>query len=63
MVDPVLAADGMSYERSAIADWLAGGHESSPWTGAPLEHLHLMQNLALRGIIQDALAARERGDM
>ena len=57
-MDPVLAADGMSYERSSIADWLARGNVSSPWTGAPLEHLHLVANIVLRGIIQDALAAR-----
>jgi hypothetical protein len=34
MQDPVLAADGFSYERAAIEDWFAKGHRTSPKTGA-----------------------------
>ena len=48
MEDPVMAADGFSYERSAILNWLALGSGSSPMTGAPLEHQHLTPNLAVR---------------
>lgn len=33
MQDPVLAADGFSYERAAIEDWFAKGHRTSPKTG------------------------------
>ena len=33
MEDPVLAADGFSYERAAIQDWFTKGHRSSPKTG------------------------------
>ena len=33
MHDPVLAADGFSYERTAIEDWFAKGHRTSPKTG------------------------------
>ena len=33
MEDPVLAADGFSYERVAIQDWFTKGHRSSPKTG------------------------------
>ena len=33
MQDPVLAADGFSYEREAIEDWFAKGHRTSPKTG------------------------------
>lgn len=52
MADPVLAADGFSYERSAIATWLARGNSSSPMTGAPLAHHNLMPNLALRSAVE-----------
>ena len=48
MEDPVMAADGFSYERGAIEDWLSRGSSSSPMTGAPLAHQHLAPNLAVR---------------
>ena len=38
MQDPVLAADGFSYERAAIEDWFAKGHRTSPKTGLQLLH-------------------------
>lgn len=53
MTDPVLAADGQHYERSAIQAWLAD-HDTSPLTGLPLEHKFLIPNHMLRR----ALAAR-----
>ena len=34
MVEPVLAADGFTYERQAIEQWFELGHRSSPRTGA-----------------------------
>ena len=34
-VDPVIASDGRTYERSAILDWIHV-HRSSPITGAPM---------------------------
>lgn len=37
MVDPVIAADGHTYERAALRAWLQH-HTTSPVTGAPLEH-------------------------
>eukprot|EP00960_Hanusia_phi_P069049 766991-Hanusia_phi.AAC.17 len=33
MREPVLAADGFSYEKAAIEDWFAKGHRTSPKTG------------------------------
>lgn len=51
MVDPVLAADGCSYEREAVREWLKG-HSTSPVTGAPLEHQNLVPNRALRNLLQ-----------
>jgi hypothetical protein len=37
MVDPVIAADGHTYERAALQEWLQH-HSTSPVTGATLEH-------------------------
>jgi len=37
MSQPVVAADGHSYERRVIEDWLAT-HDTSPLTGLPLPH-------------------------
>lgn len=52
MEEPVLAADGYSYERSAILQWLQLGHTTSPMTNQPLEHPGLTSNRALRAAIQ-----------
>ena len=52
MEDPVIAADGFSYERSAIEDWLSRRSGSSPMTGAPLAHQHLTPNLAVRSAVE-----------
>jgi hypothetical protein len=51
MEDPVIAADGFSYERAAIEDWLARGSGSSPMTGAPLAYQHLTPNLTVRSAV------------
>lgn len=57
MTDPVLAADGFTYERSAIEKWLFGGKKgapvTSPMTGEALESKKLLQNLTLRSMIRD----------
>merc|ERR1712224_380146 len=60
MSDPVVAADGRSYERSAIQQWLnnnVGTVVNSPMTGAPLAHRALIPNYNLRGAIEHAKAA------
>lgn len=51
MKDPVvLQADGRSYERSAIVEWLKD-HDTSPVTGAPLRgQKDLVPNHLLRSI-------------
>eukprot|EP01012_Entosiphon_sulcatum_P032012 TRINITY_DN4074_c0_g1_i1.p1 TRINITY_DN4074_c0_g1~~TRINITY_DN4074_c0_g1_i1.p1 ORF type:complete len:1661 (-),score=246.09 TRINITY_DN4074_c0_g1_i1:94-5052(-) len=54
MVHPVVAADGCSYERHAIAAWLAD-HHTSPMTGAHLAHQNLTPNHNLRSQILDWL--------
>jgi hypothetical protein len=50
MVDPVIAADGFSYEREAITKWLQTSRVS-PMTGAELSHRQVVPNHALRWII------------
>ena len=51
MSDPVLTADGHTYERAAIERWLAD-HNTSPKTGLPLPSKDLIPNYALRNAIQ-----------
>jgi hypothetical protein len=52
MRDPVVAADGFSYERAAIEQWLQKSN-ASPKTGLELEHRFLTSNRTLKTIIQD----------
>lgn len=52
MSDPVSTSDGFSYEREAIAEWLAAGNSISPLTGAVLTRAELTPNHALRQAIQ-----------
>ena len=52
MRDPVVCADGHSYERANIARWLRT-HRTSPKTGAVLEHMVLTPNHALRNSIEE----------
>lgn len=53
MNDPVVAADGLSYERAMISLWL-NDHNTSPRTNAVLAHKNLTPNVDLRSrIIND----------
>ena len=51
MVDPVIAADGISYERKEITQWLASNN-TSPKTNLALEHKNVIPNLALKQQIE-----------
>jgi hypothetical protein len=61
MEDPVVAADGYTYERSAIEEWFrraaAPGQRvsahlpHSPMTNLPLLHAQLLPNVAVRSEI------------
>ena len=61
MTDPVCAADGHSYERSAIERWLGEGNSRSPKTNLQMAHTHLNPNQALlkgiRGAMEEARVA------
>ena len=50
MRDPVIAADGHSYERAALESWLAQ-HDTSPVTGQPLPHKRIVDNVLIRNAI------------
>ncbi len=52
MKDPVMAADGHSYERSAIQRWFRSKN-TSPMTGAPLLNTCVIPNHALRKAIEE----------
>ncbi|KAG7371155.1 U-box domain containing protein [Nitzschia inconspicua] len=58
MIEPVVAADGHTYERSAIARWLKTS-DKSPMTGQVLVHKELVPNYGLMSSVQEA-AAREK---
>jgi len=52
MEHPVIAVDGLTYERSAISRWFADNN-TSPLTNLPLEDLSLRPNQALRNLITE----------
>ena len=53
MEQPVLAADGFTYDRHAIEAWLARGKTTSPTTGAPLAHTMLTPNHLVKSMIAE----------
>ena len=58
-VDPVVAADGNTYEREAIQRWLAGS-DRSPLAGVQLRSKELVPNHALRHVVELAFPANAR---
>uniref|UniRef100_A0A674EU43 WD repeat, SAM and U-box domain-containing protein 1 n=1 Tax=Salmo trutta TaxID=8032 RepID=A0A674EU43_SALTR len=51
MKDPVIAADGYSYEREAIESWISAKNRSSPMTNLPLPTTLIMPNRSLKTAI------------
>ena len=47
MSNPVVAADGHSYEKAAIEEWFRRGGRNSPMTNQPLAD----RNLILNGVV------------
>ena len=61
MKDPVVAHDGKSYERTAIADyWKREGRPVSPITRLELKSDALIPNVALRAICAEYAAKQQR---
>jgi len=54
MRDPVITADGQTYERAEIERWFASGKSTSPMTGAELLSTTLTPNIALRNAIRES---------
>ena len=52
MTDPVICADGNTYERSEITHWLSN-HNTSPNTNAILAHRNLIPNLSVKKLIDE----------
>jgi hypothetical protein len=50
MTEPVVAADGHTYERAAVQDWLLH-HKMSPVTGVSLAHTRLVPNVLIRSVL------------
>lgn len=58
MQDPVVAADGYTYDRSCIVEWFAkssGGVVRSPSTNLALDSTNLTPNRSLKSAIQEAV--------
>ena len=51
MTDPVVAADGITYERLDIQEWM-NKSDISPWTNQPFETKDLTTNLLVLQLIQ-----------
>ncbi|KDO32118.1 hypothetical protein SPRG_03336 [Saprolegnia parasitica CBS 223.65] len=56
MTDPVVTADGQSYERAAIERWLTD-HDTSPATNQRLPSRALLPNVALKKAIDEHRSA------
>ena len=54
MMEPVITADGHTYEREAIEEWLQT-HDTSPKTGAKLKSKELTPNWDKKGDIEEFL--------
>ncbi|KAI3756876.1 hypothetical protein L1987_56700 [Smallanthus sonchifolius] len=55
MQDPVVAADGYTYEAEALRGWLDSGHNKSPMTNLEISNSNLIPNRELRSAIQEWL--------
>ena len=51
MQDPVITADGFTFEREAIETWFSKGKKTNPMTNELLSSLSLVQNRSLRILI------------
>jgi len=54
-VDPVLAADGFTYERECIEEWWRRRGTRSPMTGKEVASMDLVPNLAIAALCADLL--------
>lgn len=50
MREPVVACDGITYERAPIAQWMQK-NKTSPWTMEPFANLDLTPNILVSRLI------------
>lgn len=63
MTDPVIAADGFTYQREGIEKWMENkSNPLSPKTNLPLKHKNLIENKAMKDFIQ-TLYPDDEGDL
>ncbi|KAM9235999.1 WD repeat, SAM and U-box domain-containing protein 1 isoform 4-T4 [Leptosomus discolor] len=60
MKDPVIAADGYSYEKEAMENWISNKRRSSPMTNLPLHSLLLTPNRTLKMAISRWLETQQK---
>lgn len=53
----MVAADGHTYEKEQIDAWLQKSN-TSPMTNEPMDHKHLIPNLALRAVMDAYFGSR-----
>ena len=49
--EPVIAADGYTYEKRALQEWLKQ-HNNSPATGKPLQNVTMLPNFAIMAVLE-----------
>lgn len=59
MTDPVVSADGYTYERAAIARWFETSRKS-PVTGQMLPHADLVPNQSVRTLLKTLIDMTEK---
>ena len=52
MEDPVIASDGIKYNRREIKEWFKT-HDTSPKTGEILKSKSLIPNISIRNAIEE----------
>ena len=57
--DPVVCADGYTYSRAAISQWLQFGHGTSPMTNLPLSSREIRPNYTLHSAALEWQEARQ----
>ncbi|KAM6459203.1 WD repeat, SAM and U-box domain-containing protein 1 isoform 2-T4 [Liasis olivaceus] len=60
MKEPVIAADGYSYEKEAMENWIIKKRRSSPMTNLPLQRLVLTPNRTLKMAINRWLETQSK---
>ncbi|KAK4265027.1 hypothetical protein QN277_026132 [Acacia crassicarpa] len=51
MYDPVIIVSGHTYERVCIEKWFSDGHNTCPQTQQKLDHLLLIPNYCVKGLV------------